>query len=802
MRKVPTDVRYAFRTFRKAPAFAAAAILTFAIGVGVNTAMFSLINTVLLQPPPFHEPERLAVIYEVEPEMEKAPVTMPDLIDWRERAKSFETIASLQPRYMVFSGGERAERVTSMAVTADFFAMIGVQPALGRAFVPEEAMEGRSNVVILSDEVFRGRFGGDRRILGSAIRADGGTYTVVGVMPPGFRFHTRWQFTPQAWMPMILTRNEDVRGSHDRLAVGRLKPGVSLQQAQVEMSAIASQLEREHPATNGKIGARVVQNQADLTGGISEALFAMLGAVGFVLLIACANVANLLLARGVARRQEMAIRAALGADRSRLMRQMITECLLLAAAGGIAGLAMAFGGVAALRRIESLPIPRLSEIRVDGTVFFYTLIITAIAGLISGLAPALFQSRGDLQTELKQSTGRAVAGSRRASFFRRMLVSAELGLAVILLIGAGLMIRSVGKLLATPLGFRPEGVLTAQISLPEKQYGSEEKTAVFVRSLLGRVRAIPGVTTASVANRIPLKGGPNGTMVVEGDFIPGAEMEGPLVESSIVYPGYFQTMGIALKSGRVFQESDLHKDFKGLIVNEAFVRVLLKNANALGKRISYDKNPPHWQEIIGVVADARQRGLTSPAAPEVYGLAAGPFFTLVVRTQMDPNQLVASVRSQLAAVDPDIPLSEARTMTEVLDESSAGSRNFTRLIGVFAASALILAAIGIYGLMAFAMSQRKQEIGIRMAIGATARNILGLALADAAKVVGAGVGIGVVGAFLLTHFLKSLLYEVSPLDPLTFVAVPAFLAAIAFAASFIPAARATRLDPVGTLREG
>jgi len=798
MRTLLADLRCALRMLRNAPGFALAAVLTLALGIGANTAIFSVVNTVLLQPLPYREPGRLVTAYETEPELPMAPVTVPDLMDWRERSRSFETIASLQPQFTVL-GGDRPERIPVMSVTTDFFSMVGVQPALGRSFTPEEAQKGRNNVMVLSDELFRRRFGGDPRVIGSTIRAEGGSFTVVGVMPPGFRFLIRWQFPNQAWAPMILEKNEDSRGSHDRLAVGRLKPGVTLAQAQSEMSAIAKQLEREHPNSNGQIGARLVPLQDDLTGNVRAILFALLGAVGFVLLIACANVANLLLARGVQRRYELAVRAAMGAGRWRIVRQLLTESVLLAAVGGAAGLGLAYAGVAGLRHIETLSIARLDAVVVDRSVLLFCAFVTLAAGVLFGLAPALLQSRRDLHSELKQSAGRSVAGGGRASLLRSVLVASELGLAVILLIGAGLMIRTVGRLLAVPLGFQPDGVLTAQISLPEKQYSSDEKTSAFVRALLERVRTIPGVTAASVTNKLPLRGGQNGTMVVEGQTFGGTEFEGPLVEKSNVYPGYFKTMGIPLRAGRVFADADLRKDFNSLVVNERFVRVLLKGANPLGKRVSSDRNPPHWREIIGVVADIRQHGLAVKAMPEVYELSVPPLISLVARTSLDPSKLVEPVRRELTALDRDVPLAEVHTMREILDLSSSGSRTYMRLIGAFAVIALLLAVVGVYGLIAFAMSGRKHEIGIRMALGATPGNILAMALSGAGKLVIAGVLAGVAGALLLTRYLQSLLYEVSPFDALTFAAVPLFLACVALAASFIPAARATSLNPASAL---
>jgi putative ABC transport system permease protein len=594
---------------------------------------------------------------------------------------------------------------------------------------------------------------------------------------------------------MVLEKNERMRGSHDRFAIGRLKPGATAEQAQAEMTAIAAQLERQHPDTNGKIGARVIPYQQDLTARVRDLLLALLGAVGFVLLIACANVANLLLARGMARRQELAVRAALGATRWRLVRQLLTESVLLAAAGGAIGLCLAYGGVEALKRIETMNIARLADVSVDRTVLLYSVLITAAAGLLFGLVPAVLQSRRDLHAELQQSASRTVAGSGRASLLRSVLVASELGLAVVLLVGAGLMVRSLTRLLATPLGFRPEGVLTAGISLPEKQYGSAQKTTAFVGALLERVRAIPGVAAASVTSKLPLRGGQNGTMVVEGETYSNAEMEGPLVESSNVYPGYFQAMGIPVRAGRVFTEADLRPGFKGLIVNESFVRVLLHGASPLGKRISYDKKPPHWFEIIGVVADIRQHGIATSAMPEVYAPSAEPRLILVAHTRLEPSRLIEPVRKELAALDRDVPLAEVRTMQEIVDLSAGPNRTYMRLIGAFAAVALALAAIGIYGLIAFAMSQRNQEIGIRLALGATPRKVIAMVLGDAGKLIAAGLALGIGGAVAVTRYLKSLLYEVSPFDPATFAAVALFLAAVALSASFLPALRATSVDP-------
>ncbi len=436
----------------------------------------------------------------------------------------------------------------------------------------------------------------------------------------------------------------------------------------------------------------------------------------------------------------------------------------------------------------------------DRLVLVYSLLITAAAGLVFGFVPALLQSRGGPGAELKQAGDRAVAGSGRATFARSMLVASEIGLAVVLLIGAGLMIRSLARLLDSPLGFQPEGVLTAQIWLPPSQYGSDEKTAAFARNLLERVRAIPGVMAASTASKLPLRGGNNGTMIVEGETYSGAQMEGPLVEDSSVYPGFFKAMGIPLRAGRVFTEADLRKGFEGLIVNDSFVRVLLHGHDAIGKRISFSGNPPHWQEIIGVVADTRQHGILNPALPEAYELSSTPYLSLVARTTLDPSSLTEPIRRALAAVDRNVPLAEVHTMQDILDMSLAPSRIYMRLVGLFAAVALALASIGIYGLVAFAVSQRRHEIGIRVALGATSRNVVAMVLGQASKPVAAGLVTGAAGALALTRYMKSLLYETSPVDAVTFAWVAAFLVVVALTAAIIPALRATAIHPAQALR--
>ncbi|HUI57856.1 MAG TPA: ABC transporter permease [Bryobacteraceae bacterium] len=793
-----SDLRYAFRMLRKAPGFTAAAVLTLALGIGLNTAIFSVVHTVLIQDLPYRQPDRLIDLHETEPQLPKAPVTMPDLIAWRERSHSFEAISSFRPEYAALTGGDRPERLPIMVVTPDFFSTLGVQPALGRSFSAEEGTKGHDAVVILSHGVFQRYFGGDRSVIGRTITLDGTPRAVVGIMPRRFQLLYRFQFPVDAWIPMVLVKGGN--SSHDRFALARLRPAVTLGQAQAEMTAIAAQLQRENPTGNWQIGTRLVPLREDVTGNVHDILVALVGAVGFVLLIACVNVANLLLARGIARGQELAVRAALGAGRARITRQLLTEALLLAVAGGGAGLLLAFAGVHALRFFESLTVPRLAETTINRAVLLYSCLITIGAGLLFGIAPPLSQSRRDLNTELRQSGERTVAGSGHATNLRGVLVAAEMGLAVVLLIGAGLMVRSVVRLLAVDPGFRPEGVITMQLSAPSSSYSTDEKLAAFARALLDRVRAIPGVTAASITNKLPLKGGWNGTVIVEGKPYSANVWEGPLVETSFVQPGYFQAMGIPLRAGRVFTESDLKKGSTAVIANQTFTRQFLPNENAIGRRVSQDREPPHWYEIVGVVGDALQRNLAQPPMPELYWPEVSPYMTLVAHTTLSPTGLIEPIRREVAAIDRDVPISEVHTMQDVLETSSAPARSYMRLIALFAAVALALASIGIYGLVSFTTSQRRHEIGIRMAMGATTFDIVKMALGSASKLVLGGVAAGVFGALILTQYLRSLLYAVSRFDPITFIAVPMFLAAVALAASLIPALRTGRVDVAAALR--
>ncbi|HVX66221.1 MAG TPA: ABC transporter permease [Bryobacteraceae bacterium] len=789
------DIRYALRTLAKAPGFTLGAILTLALGIGANTAIFSVIHGVLIRPLPYRDPGRLVRIHETETELPRAPITGPDFLDYRAQSRLFESMASYAPDGASLTGGDRAERVQVTLNTYNLFSLLGVQPFLGRDFRPEdEGWEKHKPVVILSHGLWQRRFGSDRRVLERKIMLNGVPCDVVGVMPKNFR--PLWP--ADLWVADTPPSAENMRSSHDRFAVGRLAPNVTIAQARAEMSAIAKRLERAHPASNKAIGVNLVPLAEDVSGGIRSTLLVLSGAVALVLLIACANVANLLLARGSARREELAIRSALGANRWRIARQLLTESLVLAIAGGACGLLLAAWGIDLIRHSEALGIPRAEEIGVDRTLLAFSALLSIATGILFGIAPAFQLSRSELASELRASGGRTVAGGR--SLLRGALVAAEIGLAVVLLAGAGLMVRSFWMLMAVEPGFHGAGVLTAETALPDSRYPKFENRSAFTRSLVERLRAIPGVQTASVTSKLPLNGGNNGTINAEGQPFTQGEMEGPLVEFSNIAPGYFRAMGIPVRAGRDFTERDFSARPNTVIVNQTLAARFFPNQNPLGKHITRNRNPPEWLEIVGVVGDTRQWGLAQPAIPELYH----PFVTerviLVVRGTLPPERLAEAVRREVAAADKDLPLYSVRTMEEIIDDSAAWTRSRTTLLSLFAAVALALAAIGIYGLVSFSMTQRRHEIGIRIALGATRGDVLRLALAGSARLVAAGLAAGLACTFAFTRYLSSMLYGVKPVDPLTFVAVPLFLAAVAFAASLVPALRATSLRPAAALR--
>ncbi|HEU0177191.1 MAG TPA: ABC transporter permease [Blastocatellia bacterium] len=798
------DLRFGARMLFKNPSFTLIAVVTLALGIGANTAIFSVVNAVLLRALPYPEPERLVRFCEINPGRGwlDFAVSAPNFVHWRKQQSVCEQLAAYQFNNLNFTGGGEPERVAALSVTANFFSVLGVAPAHGRNFLPEEEQPGRNHVAVLSDGLWGRRFGADPNLIGRQIQLSGESYTVVGVMPPDF------QFTQGAelWMPLTLPpAGANGSAGHNLSVIGRLKPGVSLAQAQASMGAIARQLEQQYPESNTGWGVRmntfydwIVPEQ------IRRSMLTLFAAVGFVLLISCANVANLLLARASARRPEMAIRAAMGASRWRVMRQLLTESLLLSTLGGLVGSSLAFWCTDLIKASTALNIPRLNETRLDVKALGFTFLIALGVGLIFGLAPAWQASKLALNETLKEG-GRSGSGGKRQRL-RGALVIAEIALALTLLVGAGLMIRSFMRLQNVPLGFAPNHVLTMRLALPTTKYGQGAPRVNFFDQLLQRLRATPGVIDASAIYNLPLAGGDWAEEVtLEGrDAAPSGT---PLpAEVNAVTPRYFQTMGIPMLAGRDFTEQDRGAFWLGespwtLIVNETFARRYWPNENPIGKRFRFGDNV--FGTVIGVVGDVRSQSLEREARPAFYvshGHFSWPALTIVVRASAPPEAMTAALRAQVYALDHDLPVYNIRPMEQIVSNAAGQPRFQTLLLGLFGAAALLLAAIGIYGVMAYAVTQRTREIGVRMALGARTRDVLRHVLWQGMKLVLTGATLGLAGAFVAARALKSMLFGVSPADPLTFAAVTVFLALVAFAACWIPARRATKVDPLVALR--
>jgi putative ABC transport system permease protein len=797
------DLRFGARMLFKNPGFTLIAVVTLALGIGANTAIFSVINAVLLRALPYPEPERLVRFCEINPGRGwlDFAVSAPNFAAWRKQQSVCERLAAYQFNTLNFTGGGEPERASALRVTADFFSVLGVGPAQGRNFLPEEEQAGSNHVAILSDGLWRRRFGADPNLIGRQIQLSGESYTVVGVTPPDFRFTQGTEL----WTPLtLLPRGANGSYGHNLSVIGRLKPGVGLAQAQASMETIARQLEQQYPESNAGWGVLmntfydwIVPEQ------IRRSMLTLFAAVGFVLLISCANVANLLLSRASARRQEMAIRAAMGANRWRVMRQLLTESVLLSTLGGLVGSSLAFWCTNLIKAGTSLDIPRLHETRLDLKALGFTFLIALGAGLIFGIAPAWQTSRLALNETLKES-GRGGGGERQR--LRGALVIAEVALALVLLVGAGLMIRSFMRLQNVPLGFAPNHVLTMQLALPTAKYGQGAPRVNFINQLMQRLRATPGLIEASAVTNLPLAGGGWAEEVTfEGrDAAPGGT---PLpADVNAVTPRYFHTMGIPLLAGRDFTEQDRGAFWLGespwtLIVNETFARRCWPNENPIGKRFRFGDNP--FGTVIGVVGDVRYLSLEREARPAFYvsyGHFSFPALTIVVRASAPPEAMTAALRAQVYGLDNDLPVYNIRPMEQIVSNAAGQPRFQTLLLGLFGAAALLLAAIGIYGVMAYAVTQRTREIGVRMALGARTRDVLRHVLWQGMKLVLTGATLGLAGAFVAARALKSMLFGVSPADPLTFAAVTVFLALVAIAACWIPARRATKVDPLVALR--
>jgi putative ABC transport system permease protein len=817
------DIRYGTRTLLRQPGFTLVAVLTLALGIGANTAIFSVVNAVLLRPLPYSHPDRLALINttNLARGMTDFGTSLPDFRAWQERNHSFEKIAAFSSNSFNISGTAEPERVPGAQASVDLFTVLGVLPARGRVFTADEETFGKHHVVILSENLWQRRFGGDPGIIGQTMMLNGEPYTIIGVMPRSFQFPDP---TVALWTPLAVADGAEnsTRGNYWLGVVGRLKPEVSPVQAQAELDGIFKKLEQEEAFLSG-FGTQVLPLHEATVGSVKTALSVLLAAVALVLLIACANVANLLLARAAARQREVAVRTALGAGRGRLIRQLLTESLLLGLAGGALGLFLAIWGVDVLIKLGP-NVPRLGEVTIDRTVLFFTFALAILTSVVFGLVPALQSSRTDLNETLKES-GRGSIGSK-SRFLGSSLVIAEVALSFVLLIGAGLLINSLLRLQRVNPGFRTDHILTMRVSLPEAKYTKDrpELTTGFFNKLIDRVKALPGVEFSSVTSAMPLTNSGWGKLfTIEDGPAPKSLDEVPNVQYRQVSPDYFGTLSIPVLEGRGFSEHDTHLTLPVAVINETLARRFFADVDPIGKKLYLGPPeelvpagilPPGFRflhfTIVGVVGDVRHNGLNQPLAPEIYTLheqeLAGNFadpsatMSLAVRTRTEPTSLIGAIRREVLGLDREQPIDAVATMDELLSTSLSQARFSTLLLAIFAGVALVLAAVGIYGVMAYTVAQRTHEIGIRMALGAQASNVLALVIRQGLLLALAGTIIGLAGALGLTRVMTSLLYEVSPTDPLTFATDAVILIVVCLLASFIPARRAMKVDPLVALR--
>jgi putative ABC transport system permease protein len=805
------DLRYAFRGLRRSPGFALVAVLTLALGIGANTAIFSVVNTALLRPLPYPEPDRLVRVYSGRNGENTWTVSPPDFVDWRAQAGVFAHTAALNSGAdYTITGAGGAERVAAAQVTPDFFDVLGVPPALGRGFTQDNAQVGQDKVAVLSYGLWQQRFGGQPDIVGQTIQLDGVTYAIAGVMPKGFAYPAE----ARLWTPLAFSAHDlaTQRGAHYLDVIARLKPGVTLTQAQSAMQGVAARLSQQYPKTNDKWSANVATLRDSLVGDVRPALLILLGAVGLVLLIACANVANLLLARAMGRERELAIRTALGAGRGAIVRGILTESLLLAILGGIAGLLVAVWGTHALITLQPDAVSGMGPVGVDATVLGFTLVLTLLTGVLFGLIPALHASRvANLSGRLKEGS-RGATGSREWWRARSLLVTAEMAFAVILLAGAGLLMKSFVRLIDTDPGFRTEHVLTFNLSLPDARYQTPEQSDAFYTQFLEQVRSLPGVQDASAIFGLPLTGFGYQISVHELDgrvLSSREEDELPSPQVRIVTPDYFQVLGIPVLRGRSITDADRAGAPPVVVVNETAAKLYWPGESAVGHHFTIGTDMGVSPDrvggtVVGVVADTKDNGPSVVPKPQMYlshSQVPVTFMSIAVRTaSVDENALVSAIRSRLHDIDPNIPMYQVSTMQQLLGDSVAQPRFYMLLLGVFAGAALLLAAVGIYGVMAYVVGQRTHEIGVRMALGARGPQVLRQIVGRGMRPAMAGVALGLAGSIAITRVLSDLLYGVSATDPLTFIGVAVVLVAVSLAATLVPARRATTVDPVIALR--
>ncbi len=807
MESLLQDIGYGLRMLRKNPGFAAVAVITLALGIGANTAIFSVVDAVLLRALPYRNPQQLVLLWGDENKGDaRDQLSFTDIDDYRSQSHVFENVVAFGNWSATFTGGDEPARIPGMQVGDGYFSLMRVEPILGRDFLPEEQIDGKDRVIILTYGLWQRRFGGDPRTVGREISLSGRPYTIVGVMPRDFPMlpSTLVDGPAQFYRPVAEKHDDQERDSRHLRAIARLKPGVSLPQAQSELELINHRLAQRFPNQYSTTGVRVVGLQDDIAAGLRPALLVLLGAIGFLLLIACANVSNLLLSRAISREKEMAVRAALGAGRGRLAQQVLTESVLLALWGGVLGIFLAILGTDVIVAIGAKVIPQLVGVSVDARVLAFTAALSLITGLLFGSVPALRISAITLHDALKQGARSAYSPHKT---FQHALAASEIALALVLLAAAGLLLRSFSKLRAVNPGFRSDHLLTMRIGLSSAKYPpGSAKPVAFYRELLARINALPGVECAGAVSILPL-GGDFDTAGTEPEGVAFGPGEMPYPERYIVTPGYLSALRVALLRGRLLNEADTESAPLVVLVSETAAERWWPHQDPIGRRVKlpgFDQGPRPWRTVVGVVEDVKQAGLDAPHTMQIYLAHAqygNGFLTLVVRTKSDPLSLTGQVRQQILKMDPDQAASDIASMDQVRSDSVAAQRFSAALLGTLAALGLLLASVGVYGVLSYGVWQQRREIGIRMALGALQNDVLSLVVGHGMKLLLTGVGAGIVAALLLTRLMSGLLFGVSASDPVTFGGVVLFLAMAAMLGCYLPARRAAKVDPMVVLRQ-
>ena len=791
------DARHGIRQLIRTPAFTAVAILTLAVGIGATTAIFSVVNGVLLRPMPYSEPERLVRVHELVPQFGRFSVAPATFLDWQRQSSSFAGLAAYTTGSATIPASDGAERVPSLLVSADLFDVLGVQPALGRTFTKEEDAPGRAGVAVISHGMWQRRFGGAGDILGRTVAVNGRPTQIVGVMPPDFYFPTR---TVELWMPLALNPANASRGAHFLGVVARTKPNVTLEQAGAEMKALSERLAQQYPES-ARESAETVSLLEQVVGRIRPAILTLFAAVGIVVLIACANVANLLLVRATVREKEIAIRTALGAGRGRVALQMLVESVVLAIVGGSLGLLLAYLAVPAIQSLSAGTIPRVDDVTVDTKVLSFVALASVATGILFGLFPAWRATRSTVSSTLKEG-GRGFA-SGGGHWVRNTLLVVEVAMSIVLLVGAALLLRSFSRLTSVDPGFDQEKVLAFQIGLPQVKYPQPQQRQAFFETLLERLDAIPQIAGAGMVQAVPFRSSYTLSFEIQGRP-PGQAGEGPSANYRVASPGYFAAMGIPVVRGRAFSDRDSTDAPKVAIVDQAFVNRHFPNEDPIGRGIDIGNGTDGYYEIVGVASDVRQAGLGESPDPTMYVPYRQDVFSqmwVVVRTEGDPAALSPLVRQTLQSLDPSIAAALMSPLKDVITNSVGQERFSMLLLALFALIALFLASVGLYGVVAYSVSQRTQEIGVRMAIGAQGRDVIAMIVGGGMKLALIGVAIGIAGALALASVVSSMLYEVTPFDPISYTVTPIVLLAVAVLACYIPARRAMRIDPIMALRQ-